>query len=296
MIPYAVDASFDRQPVVNWLIFGVLIPVFALQSKLTAEQIEPFVLDGWGIVGLFGHIWLHANIVHLIFELLFLWPFGNAVCAQIGNKAYPAFYLGLGLLGGIIHALFGGGPAFGASVAISGIVGMYIVFFPENTMNCLFLLPHPVTLSISSYFVVSVWFFVDLLLVLFRVQVVTYFAHIVGFGVGFGLAVLMLKKKWVVMERGERSLLQMLAREKKEEEEEKKEEEGKEPEAIEKGEERPEIEKAVPEKAVMEAEKPEDEFIRFSCECGKRIKVPREYAGETGRCPRCKRPVKVPER
>ena len=306
MIPYAIDTSFDRRPVANWLIFAGLILVFFVQFKMTgqlkvtAEQMEPFVLDHWGIVGLFGHSWLHSNIVRLVLNLLFLWPFGNAVCAKIGNKAYPAVYLGLGLLGGIIHLLFSDEPAFNASVAISCIVGMYLVFFPENTISCLFLVPHPVTFSISSYWIILSWFVVDILVVLFRVPGVVYFAHIVGFGTGFGLAILMLKKKWVVMERGERSLLQILGWGKKEEEEEEKEkeegEESKESKAVEKAEERPDREKAGPERAVMEAEKPEDEFIRFSCECGKRIKVRREHAGEMGRCPRCKRLVKVPER
>lgn len=303
MIPYAIDTSFDRRPVANWLIFAGLILVFFVQFKVTgqlkvtAEQMEPFVLDHWGIVGLFGHSWLHSNIVRLVLNLLFLWPFGNAVCSKIGNKAYPAVYLGLGLLGGIIHLLFRDEPAFNASVAISGIVGMYLVFFPENTISCLFLVPHPVTFSISSYWIILLWFVVDILVVLFRVPGIVYFAHIVGFGTGFGLAVLMLKKKWVVMERGERSLLQVLGWDKKEQEEqEKEEEEGKEAEAIEKGGEMTDRGEAAPERAIVEAEEPEDEFIRFSCECGKRIKVHREYAGKTGRCPKCGRQVKVPEK
>ena len=302
MIPYAVDASFDRRPVVNWLVFVGLILAFVVQFKVTnqlkvtAEQVRPFALDGWGITGLLGHNWLHANIVHLIFNLLFLWPFGNAVCSKIGNKAYLGVYLGLGLLGAIIHLLVGllfdVGAGFGASVAINGIVGMYIVFFPENTISCFFLVPRPITFDISGVVIVLLWFIVDILVVLFRVPGVTYIAHIVGFGAGFGLAVLMLKKKWVLMEKDEKSLLQMLGWEKKEVEEE----ESKAAEVIEKEPERPDREKAVPERAVMEAEETRDEFIRFGCECGKRIKVRIEHAGETGRCPRCGRQVKVPER
>lgn len=306
MIPYMVDTPFERRPVINWLVFAGLLLAFFVQFKLTgqlrvtAERMEPFALDGWGIIGLFGHSWLHANIIHLIFNLLFLWPFGNAVCSKIGNKAYPAVYLGLGLLGGIIHLLvrllFEGSPALGASVAISGIVGMYIVFFPENSISCFFLLPHPVTFSISGYVIVLLWFVVDMLVVLFRVPSVAYFAHIVGFGAGFGLAVLMLKKKWVVMGRGEKSLLQMLRREKEGAEKGQVEEKGEDSKVTEKGQERPDREKAAPERAAVDAERIEDESIRFSCECGKRIKVPREYAGKTGLCPRCKRQVKVPER
>ena len=299
MIPYAVDASFDRRPVVNWVIFGGLALVFAIQLKVTgqlrvtAEQMEPFALHGWGI-GLLSHNWLHANILQLVANLLFLWPFGNAVCAKIGNKPYIGVYLGLCLVGGIIHLLvgllFGSTAAFGPAVAINCIVGMYLVFFPENTISCLFLVPHPVTFDIAGYFFIVVWFIVDIFVVLFHVPSVTYVAHIMGFGAGFGLAVLMLKKKWVVMDKDDKSLLDVLRKK------EEAEEEGKEPVPAEKAPKSPDEEEIAPPKtAPAEAETPTDDFIRFYCQCGKRIKVPKELAGSMGLCPRCKRQVKVPK-
>lgn len=306
MIPYAVDASFERRPVANWVIFGALALVFAIQLKVTgqlrvtAEQMEPFALSGWGIVGLLSHNWLHANIIQVVVNLLFLWPFGNAVCAKIGNKQYLGVYLGLCLLGGIIHMLLGAllavygvevSPAFGPAVAINGVVGMYLVFFPENTISCFFLVPHPVTFDIAGYFFIVVWLIADILVVSFNVPSVTYLAHILGFGGGVGLAVLMLKKKWVVMEKNEKSLLDVLRKK------EEVEEESKEPAPAEKAPKSPDKEEIAPPKtAPAEAETPNDKFIRFYCQCGKRIKVPKEHAGAMGLCPRCKRQVKVPER
>ncbi len=306
MIPYAVDASFDRRPVANWLIFGGLVLVFAIQLKVTgqlrvtAEQIEPFALYDWEIIGLVSHNWLHANIIQLIANLLFLWPFGNAVCAKIGSKQYLGIYLGLCLLGGIIHLLtgllFGANPAFGPAVAINCIVGMYLVFFPENSISCFFLVPHPVTFDIAGYFFIAVWLIVDILVTLFHVPSVTYLAHILGFGSGVGLAVLMLKKKWVVMEKNEKSLLDVLKRAEKEVPAEEGEGKSRDTGTAEKAPEKPGTEKAAPEKAVIEAETPKDNFIRFYCQCGKKIRVPKEHAGAMGSCPRCKRQVKVPER
>ena len=217
---------------------------------------------------------------------------------KIGNKAYLGLYLGLCLAGGIIHLIFSDESAFGASVAISGVVGMYIVLFPENSISCFFLLPRPVTLGVSGLFVISMWFVFDIVVAMFGVQGVTYFSHILGLGAGLGLAVLALKKKWLVMEPDERSLLQMLGWDKKETEEKAEEKESKDSEGPRKQKRpvRPDTKKAAAERAVMETEEPKDEFIRFSCQCGKRIKVPRIHAGQTGRCPRCKRSVKVPER
>lgn len=329
-IPYAVDASLDHRPVVNWLALGVIVLAFILQvvtsekpEKVAGKPAEDiarlstteeatekqatqkqtitgpmarFVLDGWGL-GLFTYIWLHGGVaggvVRFIGNLLFLWPFGNAVCSKIGNKVYLPVYIGFGLLAGVIHLLLGGHPAVGAAGAISAIIGMYIVLFPENIINCYFLLPHPVAASISGYWLIALWFIFDILEVGMSDLSVAYCAHILCLGAGFGLAVLMLKKKWVVMERGEKSLLQMLSREKEEEkEEDKKEDKQQEEKDVKVVDEQPE--KNEPEKAAPKAEKTADDFIRFRCKCGHRIKFHRKDAGKTGRCPKCLRWVQAP--
>lgn len=324
MIPYAVDAPFDRQPVVNWLILGGLVLVFALQvvtgekqvieaplgaieaplelieaptakEKVTKKAIDEeqavtgpmgrFILDGWGIEGLLGHMWLHINIICMIGSLVFLWPFGNAVCSKIGNGVYLPIYVVLGLLAGVSHLILGGGPAVGASAAISGIVGMYLVFFPENLISCFFLVPHPVTFSISGFWVIFLWFVFDIVASIMSGRNIVCCVHIECFAAGIGLAILMLKKNWVVMEKDEKSLLQMLSREKKQEEE-KEGEEKKEGVTV--------REKAEPERERVEVEKADDGFIRFRCPRGHKIKVRKEHAGKTGRCPRCSAWVEAP--
>jgi membrane associated rhomboid family serine protease len=337
VIPYKVDTLFDYRPIANWLIFGVLILVFSLQVltsekkavekrpldtlespldaleapltevKVTEEEVEEpavrgpmrvFVLESWGITGLLGHNWLHSNVIQLIANLLFLWPLGNAVCSKLGNKIYPVFYFDLCLIGGVIHVALGGGPALGASMAVAGIVGMYLVLFPENSISCYFLLPHPVELSISGYWVIFLWLVIDIFGAIIGVNRICFCAHIVGFGSGFGLAVLMLKKKWLVMERDERSLLELLRREKEEggKEEEEVEEKTRELEVVEKQPEGAdtETEKAVAERAAPKVEKRKDEFIRFTCQCGHKIKVRRRDVGKTGRCPKCSAWVEAP--
>ena len=326
MIPYAVDAPFDRQPVVNWLILGVVVLVFALQvvtaekqvaekalinaiesplealevptakEKITKSRVDEergvtgpmgrLVLDGWGIGGLLAYGWLHANIICLIGNLIFLWPFGNAVCSKIGNRVYLPIYVVLGLVAGVSHLILGGGPAVGASAAICGIVGMYLVFFPENLISCFFLVPHPVTFSISGFWVILLWFVFDIVASIMSGRNIMCYVHIECFVAGIGLAILMLKKNWVVMEKDEKSLLQMLSREKKEEE---KEGEGENEGMAVK-------EKAEPERKRLEPEKADDGFVRFRCPRGHRIKVHKEHAGKTGRCPRCSTWVEVPRR
>jgi membrane associated rhomboid family serine protease len=358
-IPYEVDASFDHRPVVNWLVISGIILVFVLQvvtsekqaaekskkgietpieevfrapaveNEVAAKPVEEkqavtgpmarFALNGWGL-GLFTYIWLHGGLIRLIGNLIFLWPFGNAVCGKLGNKLYLLIYLGFGLLAGVIHLALGAGPAVGACGVICGIVGIYIVLFPEDMMSCFVLLPRPMAVSISGCWFVLLWFIFDLLAAAgLKGQSTTYYAHILCVGAGFGLAVLMLKKKWLVLEMDEKSLLQMLSRDEKEEEKGRQEgekkgekQESKDLEAVEKQSQTADKEKAelnpvssashapvkdaLRQKTVPEAEKPEDDFVRFRCECGHRIKVHKRDAGKAGRCPKCSRWVEAPRK
>lgn len=288
-----------------------LIKKAILERYFVWEKVRPFVFDGSSIEGLLGHIWLHGGFIHLLGNLLFLWVFGNAVCAKIGNLRYLSLYFGFGLIAAMAHLLFMGGPMIGASGAIMGVVGMYLVFFPVNDITCYFILIYrPYAFTVSSYWMVLMWLGYNLLGAFSSVGSssgggTAYFAHLGGFFCGFVLAVFLLKKKWIHMERYEKSLLQ-LAQDRKEPEkglyganhgmypydlemekiaEEKRRtewEDGK--------------DKVVEvEPKLVEADVAVDDFIRFVCVCGKRIKVPMKYGGKSGKCPRCKAKVNVPE-
>jgi len=324
--PYQVDVPFDHRPVMNWVVFAAVLLVFGLQAleqpkvnrqvreeynkrvtegepriqaakhaqeSVSENTIYRFALKGWGLKGLLGYMWLHGGMFHLIGNLIFLWLFGNAVCSKIGNIFYLPVYIGLGVIAGVSHLLFTRGLVIGASGAINGIVGMYLVFFPENTVSCFLLLFfRPITFSVSGYWMILLWFAFDILGAISGGQGTAYFAHIGGFVAGFGFAILMLKRKWVVMERDEKSLLELLGPGKKRVT----------------GEPRPdfapwqrqweikETEQPQPQTIPTEPENLKEELIRFNCRCGQKIKVAIEHAGKTGRCPKCKEKVKVPEK
>ena len=81
---------------------------------------------------------LVARAIGLVDPLLYvgdLWVFGNAICAKVGNIAYTIVYVALGLCSGVIHLLLDGDPAVGASGAINGVVAMFLVFYPLNTIS-----------------------------------------------------------------------------------------------------------------------------------------------------------------
>jgi len=272
--------------------------------------VSEYVLDGFGLRGLFGHMWLHGGIIHLLGNLLFLWIFGNAICAKVGNRIYFPLYVLFGLVSAVSHLLFTGGPMLGASGAINGVVGMFLVFFPENDITCwfTFTILYWRRFTMSSYWMILFWLLWDIagaVMSLGTSSGVAYFAHLGGFAVGLGVAVLMLKKGWIKMERYEKSLLELVAERVHPSADEFRPDLGAyggwenqlEDEATDAVVETPYEDKFVePEQVAVVAEEPKADFIRFVCSCGKRVKVPTRYAGKVGRCPRCKKRVQIPGR
>ncbi|MBN2182164.1 MAG: rhomboid family intramembrane serine protease [Sedimentisphaerales bacterium] len=305
-IPYRVDVPFNHRPVMNWLIVTGVIFVFFMQltanaDSVISEKMYSFVLDGWGIKGLLGHMWLHAGFVHLIGNLIFLWIFGNAVCSKLGNILYLPVYVGLGLIAAVSHLIFDSDMAVGASGAINGIVGMYLVFFPENNISCFFLLfLRPIFFCVSGFWLILLWFAFDLFGAFYGSGDVAYVAHIGGFLGGVGLAVLMLKMKWIDMERDEKSVLDLLLPKKKNVPSVSREELEFWRYELKKRDRKTAKTVISPKKQVATEREPKVQsvngFIHFICSCGQKIQVSREYAGRTGRCPKCSKRVKIPER
>jgi membrane associated rhomboid family serine protease len=270
------------------------------------EQVTPFILDGFNIEGLFGHLWLHGGIIHLLGNLLFLWIFGNAVCAKIGNITFLLFYIMLGILAGIAHSVFQGGPCIGASGAIMGVVGMYLVFFPANDITCYFVFifffrPIIREFTLASFWMILFWLAFDIYGASMGSGGVAYFAHLGGFAMGFLLALLMLKTKWITMESYEESLFQVFQKI------------GKPVEALPGTnysnrvlqnelitqritDQEEDSKTAEPEKTPSELEVSWENLIHFTCACGKKVRIPSKYAGKKAKCPKCKNRIKIPEK
>jgi membrane associated rhomboid family serine protease len=88
--------------------------------------------DSW--LTLFTSQFLHADLLHLGFNMLFLWVFGNNIEDRLGRIRFLPFYLACGALAGLAQALGDPGspiPLIGASGAISGVLGAYLVLFPR---------------------------------------------------------------------------------------------------------------------------------------------------------------------
>ncbi len=315
IVPYRVDVPFNHTPVLNYLLIASIILAFFMQFSAIIENADPetgrwpesverFVLQGFKPAGLLGHMWLHGGLFHLLGNMLFLWVFGNAVCSKLGNLYYIPAYLLVGLIAAFTHLIFDGGPAIGASGAINGVVGMYLIFFPENSVSCFFLLFYrPIFFNWRGIWLVLLFFAFDVYGAYSGGGNVAYFAHIGGFLSGAAIAVIMLKTKLITMERDEKSLLQMLGIDKVHTYDHTWSRDdlsnfgdytgGK-----------SKTDRTPPASALPGARRvdtpgssvrPLDVYIRFQCPCGRKVKIGAEHAGRVGRCPQCHARLKIPD-
>jgi membrane associated rhomboid family serine protease len=218
LVPFHVDVPMQCRPWMNWVLIAVTVGFYPLCGSAPhfTPLGESLVLGGKGPLGWAGHVLVHADLLHLLGNMLFLWVFGNAVCAKIGNLIYPFVYFGLGLVAGLVSYAVSQRPAVGASGAINGIVGMFVVWYLLNEISCwyaywFFGTAGSGSISVSSYWMVLLWVAFDIWGAVQGGGNVGYVAHLAGFAAGFGLAVVLLTLGWIEMDRGERSLLQVIS-------------------------------------------------------------------------------------
>ena len=211
LIPYKVDVYSSRVPFVNYLVMVAMVAAFALQLTSPPQRIEPFVLDGWSVAGLFGHMWLHMGYGHIIGNLIFLWVFGNAVCAKVGNVLYLPVYIGTGLVAALVHLIFDGRLVVGASGAIFGIVGAYFVLYPFNSIKCLlWFIVYVRRINIAGLWIILWWVALNVLGAISGFTAAAYFGHLGGFVAGVILAISLLKSKLVARDSMDDAIVRSL--------------------------------------------------------------------------------------
>jgi membrane associated rhomboid family serine protease len=233
LIPLKVDVPMDRRPWVNYALIALIVCVsFAafldddLLCKLAGIEVE-VIQDG----SLFGEVearlstkdfplpvlavtssFLHAGWLHLIGNMLFLWVFGNAVNYKFGHLGYLGLYIAAALVGGMVHYGFDGSPIVGASGAINGVMGAFLVFFPRNDITIFWVIwVHPGVSRLSSGWIILFWVAWDTLFLGLGADTdVALWAHVGGFAAGFGIALVCAFTGWIKPTQDEQTLLQVL--------------------------------------------------------------------------------------
>jgi membrane associated rhomboid family serine protease len=111
-------------------------------------------------------MFLHGGWAHLIGNMLYLWIFGDNVEDRLGHVKYVVFYLGCGWVATLVHGLSNPGsaiPSIGASGAIAGVLGAYLVLFPKARVVTLIPLGFFIRLTqLPALAVLGFWFVLQL--------------------------------------------------------------------------------------------------------------------------------------
>ena len=213
MIPIHDDNPTERSPIVTVAFIVACTVVFFYQVSLPPKPSEALVFQYGAIPALlFGEaalpgsisvgipayatlitsMFLHGGWLHLIGNMLYLWVFGNNIEDVMGHGRFVVFYLLCGIIAALSHAITDPTstiPMVGASGAISGVLGAYVLLFPRA--HVLVLMPGIGMTRVAAGIVLGMWFFMQLLSGGMSIGGpgggVAFFAHIGGFVAGMAL-------------------------------------------------------------------------------------------------------------
>jgi len=202
-IPTGIETLQRHSRLANWLLLAVLAGAFVLSgmdAALDAEQVQPWILDGWAPQGMIGHMFLHADWFHLAGNAIFLIVFGNVVCQTVGSGKYLLLFGTAGLFAAVIHLLLDGSPAVGASGAISGLCGIVLALFPFNRMEySAGSMEQHLGWDIHVWHFCALHFIWDIIGAVRGGGGIAYWGHLGGFVGGILLGLVSLRLGWIVL-------------------------------------------------------------------------------------------------
>ena len=221
MIPLSDDNPTRIRPVVSWALMGACVLVFLWQFSLPRDAgqaviyalglIPARLLEGAQLPAslqvvpayatVFSSMFLHGGWLHLLGNMLYLWIFADNVEDRMGHGRFLGFYFLCGVAAAAAQALPAPGseiPMVGASGAISGVLGAYLLMFPRAQVVVLiplgFLFP---VVRLPALLVLGLWFGLQLLESVGQSAGggVAFRAHVGGFVAGLALAPLLVRRR-----------------------------------------------------------------------------------------------------
>ncbi len=210
LIPYKDDNPSFRTPYVTYGILALNVAVFLFELLLSATKgpqaqnaffyhfglVPANVFHGQGlvvsIIPFFTSLFIHGGILHIGFNMLFLWIFSDNIESELGHAKFLIFYLLCGVLASLTQVLVDFNspvPIIGASGAISGVLGAYYIRFPyARVKSILFFFIIIPAIWIPAKLLLGFWFAIQLISGLGSIGSggggVAFFAHIGGFVFG----------------------------------------------------------------------------------------------------------------
>jgi membrane associated rhomboid family serine protease len=222
MIPFKDDNPTQNFPLITIIIIGLNVVVFILQMAapdprevvLAYGAIPHFLLTLKTdqpinpLLTVFTSMFMHGGILHIGTNMLFFWIFGNNIEDRLGYGKFILFYLLCGIGAAYAYAISDPSsttPMIGASGAIAGILGAYLVLFPHARVHTLIFLGFFIQIvKLPAVFVIGIWILIQFVNGLLSKGVmhhggVAWFAHIGGFILGIILI------KYVIKPKGSRT-------------------------------------------------------------------------------------------
>ena len=213
MIPLRSSERTTSAPTVTLILIAINVAVFLYELSL--PNYPPYIrspgitlnsfITTYGIVpdrlyasSLLTSMFLHGGFLHIIGNMWFLWIFGKGIEDILGHGRFLIFYLLCGILAAIAHILsnpFSPAPTVGASGAIAGVMGAYLVKLPRaRIVTLVFVFIFVTTIDIPAFFLLGFWFVIQFFngagsigdTAISRGDV-AWFAHIGGFLAGIAL-------------------------------------------------------------------------------------------------------------
>lgn len=203
MFPFRDHNPSRHTPYMTWMLIGINILVFFSYTPSLGDNMAiATFFDQWAMVPreitsggayytIFTSMFLHAGFMHLAGNMLFLWIYGDNIEDQLGPVKFLMFYLAAGFGAAAFHILSDTGsqiPTVGASGAIAGVMGAYLLMFPKAKIDILLVLIVYFRVFTLPAFVVLGFWMISQMIGGFGTPTgtggVAYWAHIGGFVVG----------------------------------------------------------------------------------------------------------------
>ena len=167
----------------------------AYQSLLAPGDIAT-PLPTWATI--FTAMFIHGGLLHLAGNLMFLWVFGRSIEERLGHIKYLLFYLATGVAAALTHWFIDQNsaiPMVGASGAIAGVMGAYLLLYPRHRINTLIIFFFITVVQVSATLLLGLWFLWQLIQGILSIGVsgqvsVAFWAHIGGFVAGAAIIAL----------------------------------------------------------------------------------------------------------
>ena len=195
--PYKDDNPRILFPFVTYTIIGIISLIFIYQYFILPPELLGPIISTYAltpavpsVITVFTSMFMHGGLMHIIFNMWFLWIFGDNIESVLGHKRFVLFYLLCGVGAALLQIQINTGsqiPMVGASGAIAGVLGAYLFRFPRATVHVLVILIIFITfIRVPAMVVIGFWFLSNLTAGLGTLGIeetggTAWFAHLGGF-------------------------------------------------------------------------------------------------------------------